>query len=506
MKKILLATFLSGFLCQGVFAKVSLPALFGNHMMLQQKAPVKIWGKADPGEKISINILKQSVSTKAGKDGKWTVWLKPLAASAPISMTIKGSNSITINDILVGDVWVASGQSNMEWRVNQSNNYEAEAKNANYPQIRLFHVINSIADTALDFVRGKWEVCTPQNVGTYTGVGYFFIRDMYQHYKVPMGLIEADWGATNAEAWTSVKALQDDPKSHYILDRWNKQVQARPQVLEKYKADFYAWKKTADELSAKGDSIPLPPRNGAGPGSKNAPGSIYNAVIAPMVGYTIKGIIWYQGEGNAYVGQAYPYRYMFATLITSWRKAWGQGNFPFIFVQLSSFKREPYWPVMRESQADALRLPNTGMAVSIDLGDSTNAHYKNKQDVGYRLQLAARHLAGETLEYSGPVYQKMSAENGGIRLYFDHANGMKTGDGGPLKGFTIAGEDGVFVPAEAKIDGKTIVVSNSKVSKPVAARYSYVGWPFYNLVNGDNLPASSFRTDTWETDGKMGVN
>lgn len=322
-----------------------------------------------------------------------------------------------------------------------------------------------------------------------------------------MGLIEADWGATNAEAWTSLKALQADPKSKYILDRWDRQVKGREAVLQKYKTDFYAWKKDADARMARGeDSIPLPPRNGAGPGSKNAPESIYNAVIAPLVGYTMKGVIWYQGEGNAYINQAYPYRYMFATLINSWRQAWGQGNFPFIFVQLASSKKEPYWPVMRESQASVISLPNTGMAVSQDLGDSTNAHYKDKQDVGYRLYLAARHLDGEKLEYSGPVYQKMSIEGSSIRLTFDHANGMKTSDGGPLRGFTVAGDDSVFVPAEAKIEGKTILVSSNKVSKPVAARYAYVGWPFYNLVNGDKLPASSFRTDTWETDGKLGPN
>jgi len=472
MKKILLAALLSGFVYQASFATVTMPSIFSDHMMLQEKAPVKLWGKADPGEKISISIGKQNISTTAGADGKWTAWLKPLAAGGPISMTVKGTNTLTINDILVGEVWLASGQSNMELRVNQCNNYEQEARDANYPQIRLFRVKNGVSHTPLDNVTGKWELCSPQNVGNYTAAGYYFTRDLYKKYNKPMGLIEADWGATNAQSWTPLDALQADPQSQYVLDDWKKLIAAHP----------------------------------VGQRPQNEPGVIYNADIAPLAGYTMKGVIWYQGEANAYIRVAYPYRYLFSTLITSWRKAWGQGNFPFIFVQLSSMGGHGYWPILRESQMKTLKLPNTGMAVSLDLGDSANAHYKNKQAVGYRLHLIARHMAGEKIEYSGPVYQKMSNDKNGLRLTFDHANGMKTTDGGPLRGFTIAGEDGTFVPAEAKIEGKTILVSSDKVSKPVAVRYGFVGWPYYNLANGDGLPASSFRTDTFETDGKMARN
>lgn len=471
MKKIFLAAVFAGLLNSG-FAAVSLPAMFSDHMVLQQKAPVKIWGKADPGEKISISILKQNLSVTAGTDGKWTAWLKPLSVGGPVSMTIKGSNTIIINDILIGDNWLASGQSNMELRVNQCNNYEQEAKAANYPQIRLFRVKNGVSNVPLDDVSGKWEICSPDNVGKYTAAGYYFTRDLYQHHKIPMGLIEADWGATNAQSWTPLDALQANPQCQYVIDDWKKLIAAHP----------------------------------VGQRPQNEPGVIYNYVIAPLAGFTLKGVIWYQGEANAYIRVAYPYRYLFSTLITSWRKAWGQGNFPFIFVQLSSMSGHPYWPILRESQMETLKLPNTGMAVSLDLGDSANAHYTNKQAVGYRLHLVARHLDGEKLEYSGPAFQKLSTENNGLRLTFDHAAGLKTSDGAALRGFTIAGEDGVFVPAEAKIEGKTIIVSSSKVSKPVAARYGFVGWPYYNLVNGDNLPASSFRTDTWETDGKLGPN
>ena len=441
-------------------------------MMLQEKAPVKLWGKADPGEKISISIGKQNVSTTAGTDGKWTAWLKPLTAGGPLSMTIKGSNTIAINDILVGDVWIASGQSNMELRVDQCNNYAEEARNANYPQIRLFRVKNGVSNIPLDDVTGHWELCSPENVGRYTAAGYYFTRDLYQHKKIPMGLIEADWGATNAQSWTPIAALEANPQCHYVIDDWKKLIAAHP----------------------------------VGQRPQNEPGVIYNYVIAPLAGYTMKGVIWYQGEANAYIRVAYPYRYLFPTLITSWRKAWGQGNFPFIFVQLSSMGGHGYWPILRESQKETLKLPHTGMAVSLDLGDSGNAHYTNKQAVGYRLQLIARHMDGEKIEYSGPDYQKMVQDKGGLRLTFGHAEGLKTSDGGPLRGFTIAGEDGNFVPAEAKIEGKTVLVSSDKVSKPVAVRYGFVGWPYYNMVNGDNLPASSFRTDTWETDGKMGRN
>jgi len=452
MKNLLVTCLLIVFISSGK-ATIILPPIIADHMVMQQNAPVKLWGNANAGEQVTISILQQTVVTHANSLGKWMVWLQPLSSSIPIEMKISGSNNILIKDILLGDVWLASGQSNMEWKVKQSTNADKEIKAADYPKIRLFIVRRGFSDTALSTIQGKWELCSPATAGNFSAVAYFFGRDLFLHNHIPLGMIEADWGGTNCQAWTPLKAIEENPRCQYILDNWKKVIDQYPSALQKYQHLLANWKSEAVAKKTKGDSVP-PPRAPSGRGSKEAPGSIYNGTIAPIAGYTIKGVIWYQGEANAYQYVAYPYRYLFPTLITAWRKEWGQGNFPFLFVQLSSLSKHPYWPVLRESQSETLNLTNTAMAVSLDVGDSMNAHYKNKQVIGHRLYLAAIHLiSNEQVEYSGPVYRQLTFEDKGLRVWFDHAKSLKTTDQAKISGFTIAGIDGNFITADAVIEG-----------------------------------------------------
>jgi len=484
------------FLIQMANAAVKLPPIISDHMVLQQNVPVRIWGIASPSEKISISIQNQNVNTEADANGKWQAWLKPMKSARNVSMTVTASNTIVVTDILIGEVWLASGQSNMEWKVRQSVNADEEAKNATYPEIRFFTARKGISEAPLEEIGGKWEICSPLTAGNFSAVAYFFGRDLYKQIKTPVGLIETSWGATRCEAWTPKEVIEKDPRLKYLLDNWSNFVNNYPTTLKNYEAAITKWRQDSAQRKSNGQTVPPPPRPVDNIFNKRAPGSIYNGTIAPLKNYTIRGVIWYQGENNAYQNEAYPYRYLFPTMITAWRDAFAQGDFPFLFVQLSALGNHPYWPVLRESQLETLRLINTGMAVSIDLGDSTDAHYKRKQPVGNRLSLIARHLVyGENIEYSGPVYRQMTTEGSKIRLWFGHSKGLKTSDGNAPAGFTVAGKDGVFVPGNAMIDGETVVVSNPQISNPVAVRYAFIDFPRCNLVNGNNLPASSFRTD-----------
>lgn len=477
-------------------AQVKLPPILSDHMVLQQNHPVRIWGTASPAERVSVFIQNQKIDTEADANGKWQVWVKPLKAARNVSLSVIASNTIVVKDILIGEVWLASGQSNMEWKVRQSVNPDEEANNANYPEIRFFTARKGISETPLEEIGGQWVICTPQTAANFSAVAYFFGRDLYQQIKTPIGLIETSWGATRCEAWTPKEVIEKDPRLKYASENWNKFVQNYPAVVKQYEVAMEKWKIDSAEKKAKGLSTSAPPRQPDNAFNKRAPGSIYNGTIAPLKNFTIRGVIWYQGENNAYQNEAFRYRYLFPAMITAWRKTWGQSDFPFLFVQLSSLGNHPYWPVLRESQLETLELVNTGMAVSMDLGDSTDAHYKRKQPVGKRLSFIARHLVyGEDIEYSGPVYRQMTNEGSAIRLWFDHAKGLKPSDRGELKEFTIAGKDGGFLPATAVIEGETILVSNSQIFNPVAVRYAFIDFCRGNLVNGADLPASSFRTD-----------
>jgi len=475
-------------------ADIVLPALISDNMVMQQNVPVHIWGKASPGEVVNISIVKQNLKVKTDDKGKWQTWLAPMKSASSQSMTITGTNTLIVKNILIGEVWIATGQSNMEWNVARTINAEEEIKNANYNNIRLFEVKKGISDTALTDLEGKWEICSSKNIGEFSAVAYYFGRGLHKNLSIPMGLIEADWSATACEPWTPLAAIKADPRLQYAFSDWERAESRLTERKKIYEADLAKWKAEAEQQKSRGIAPVAAPQAPASP--KTKPGVLFNAMIAPLSAYTIRGAIWYQGEGNAYEKVSFPYRYLFADMIQSWRDTWKQGDFPFLFVQLSTLFKHPYWPVLRESQTEMLKLKNTGMAVSIDVGDSTDAHYHNKQEVGRRLELVARNLVyNQDIEFSGPIFRQITFENNKTRVWFEHAKGLKSADGKPLTGFVLAGEDGKAFPAEAKIDGETILLSSAQVPKPAIVRYAFKDAPVVNLVNDANLPAVPFRTD-----------
>jgi sialate O-acetylesterase len=495
MKRILLFTLLAS--AAALQADVKLPAILSDHMLLQQQTPVRIWGWADPGEPVTVSFLGQKVSGKAGADGRWALFLKPLRAGQAGEMTVAGKNTITIQDVLVGEVWVGSGQSNMGFTMARVDRSEQEIAAANFPQIRLFSVKLQVADQPAEDTIGKWSLCAPDTVKTFSAVLFLFGREIHQTRKIPVGLINSSWGGTPAQSWTTRATLEADPALNFILDDWKVTLERYPAAKEKHDQLLAKWKETAAEARKAGKTPPQAPRPPAGPGHQNTPGGLYNAMISPIVNYAIRGAVWYQGEANASERHAAPYRRLFRTMIEDWRREWGIGAFPFGFVQLANYKSNGWWPLLRESQNETLNLINTGQAVTIDVGMANDIHPTNKQAVGHRLALWARTTVyGEKLEYSGPAYRTASTEDGKIRLWFDHTKGgLKTSDGGKPAGFIVAGKDGAFVPADAVIEGDTVVVSSGQVAEPAAVRYAWEDVPTCNLVNGEGLPASPFRTD-----------
>jgi sialate O-acetylesterase len=473
-------------------AAVKLPAVISDHMALQQGMPVRIWGTADPGETVKVDFEGQSVSVTAGANGKWTAWLRPLVAAGPLEMTV---NSQTIRDVLVGEVWLGSGQSNMEFRLATAVNHDEEIARADYPMIHLFQVKRAVSDQPLDDVTGSWQVCSPDSAKGFSAVEYFFGRHLHQNLHLPMGLIESDWGGTPAQSWTSRQAMESDPALKFVLDEWDGVLARYPAAKQQYDQRLEAWNQAAAAAKANGTTPPARPAAPPGPGHPNTPGGLYNAMIAPLVPYAIRGAIWYQGESNASEAHAYKYRRLFGAMIEDWRNRWDEGDFPFLFVQLANYKSNQWWPVLRESQTETLRLANTGMAVIVDIGESKDIHPKNKQDVGLRLALAARALTyHQPIEYSGPLFQSAAPEGGAMRVYFTHADGLHPASGSALQGFEVAGDDGRYVEAEARVEGATVVVSSAQVSAPSAVRYAWADDPVCNLVNQVGLPASPFRS------------
>jgi sialate O-acetylesterase len=488
-----------------VFADIKLPAIIGDNMVLQQGEKVAIWGWADPGEEVMVGVSWHSMkwAVTANKDGKWSFKMTSPKVGGPYEMTLTGKNSITIKNILVGEVWVASGQSNMQWTVSNSANAEQEIAEANYPKIRLFYVTRKVADEPQSDCEGSWVECSPETVPDFSAVAYFFGRELYKQLDVPVGLIHTSWGGTPAEAWTRREVLKAMPECAPILKRYADAVANYPNAKEEYEQKLAEWKEAAAKAKADGINPPRRPGEPFGPGHPHSPAGLYNAMIAPLIPYGIAGAIWYQGESNA--GRAYQYRTLFPAMIKNWRKDWGLGQFPFLFVQLANFmktKPEPgdsAWAELREAQSMTLALPNTGMAVIIDIGEADNIHPKNKQDVGKRLALwALANTYDKKLVYSGPIYKSMKVDGNSIVLSFDHVGGGLIAKGGDeLKGFAIAGADKKFVWADAKIEGDTVVVSSNEVSEPVTVRYAWADNPVCNLYNIEELPASPFRTDDW---------
>jgi sialate O-acetylesterase len=638
-------------------AEVHVPSMIGDNMVLQQGPRARIWGTAQAAERIKATFVGQTMHAIADSQGRWQMFLGPVKAGGPYVLTISGSNTLTFNNVLVGDVWICSGQSNMEWPlVDATGGAEAIAQ-ANYPEIHLFTVQKNTATSPLEDVKGRWVVTTPDQVQQFSAVGYFFGRELYQRLKRPVGLIHTSWGGTPAEAWTSYNALASIPDLKPILDRYQKSLETLPQRHQDYERALATWEQTnlyvdpgnqgevlgyadpalkaADwnqmklpqffetaglridgavwfrkdidlpaswtgkdlllnltaiddfdvtyfngtRVGSTGNETPnsyLTPRRYSIPGSlvqagrnviavrvfdrageggfgrtdlmslsavgsketeaislgglwsykvelelepkkpdygsrperpgptnQNSPSVLYNAMIAPLTPYAIRGAIWYQGESNA--GRAYQYRALFPTMIRDWRTAWAQRDFPFYFVQLPNWRSataEPGdsdWAELREAQMMTLRTPQTGMAVSIDLGDMNELHPRNKFDVGKRLAAwALAETYHQKVEPTGPLYYSFSVQADMIRVKFKHVGGgLKTPDGEPLKGFAIAGADHKFVWADARIRGDSVIVWSKDIAHPVAVRYAWADNPVCNLYNQAGLPASPFRTDDW---------
>jgi len=523
-------------------AEVKVPSIFGDHMILQQGATLPIWGVADVGEKVTVTVGGKTANTTADVSGKWRVNLPALPVTdAPLTMTIAGKNTLTFQDVLVGEVWFASGQSNMGFSLKSAHNAATVIPEANDPQLRFFHVGGPPGLEPSDALAvGKWELVTPTTAPSFSAVAYFFARELRAKLNHPVAILQSAWGGTSAEAWTPIDAIQKDPALKSYADSYAKVKTAFPQasaelptkmdawhqeavLWEKEVGVIYnplltAWKAEADKAKAAGQTLPpLPqpsrPRPQQPPpawGGTGVPSVLYNGEVAPVVPYAIRGVIWYQGEANANAWASY--QPLLSALITGWRAHWGQGDFPFLFVQLPKYLYGPNWPQMREAQSKTLALPNTAMATIIDLGDPNNIHPIDKLDVGMRLALVARHAVyGEKdLVWTGPIYASMKAEGNAIRVNFTQTGGGLVIGSSPwtppnttpvpatsLLGFAVALDENHWFPAEAKIDGNTVLVSSDKVPNPVAVRYAWQHSPDCNLYNKEGLPTAPFRTDDW---------
>ncbi len=456
-------------------ADITMPALLADHMVIQRGLPVHIWGRAASGEAVTVTFRDATRTTTADSIGLWSVYLPPAEAGGPFDVTIRGSNSITLRDVLVGDVWVASGQSNMEFSVSEAVNAKTELAAASHPRIRLFHVNNKVASYPLADVDAKpWTVCSPETVSDFSAVAYFFGRHLQEKLGVPIGLIESSWGGTPADAWTSLRGISADASLMPVFAEWARMNDNAAVHQLRREKQLSQWREATERAKAEGKEPPGFPWE---PNIDHSwsPAGLFNAMIAPLTRYPIRGAIWYQGESNASRERALLYARLFGAMIQDWRRAWGQGDFPFLFVQLANFKTGPdaKWPELREAQRQTLALINTGMAVAIDIGNPDDIHPKNKQDVGLRLALAARAITyGEKIAYAGPLYHQATPEAAAIRVWFDHTGTGLTAKGGAVRGFEIAGADHRFVAAEARIDGSTVVVSNPSVAQPAHVRYA----------------------------------
>jgi sialate O-acetylesterase len=479
------AALAAAFAATAARADVKLPAIFGPHMVLQRDAEDKVWGTADPGEEVTVKIADQTKTAKAGDDGAWSVKLDPLPAGGPHTMTVSGKNAITYDDVLVGEVWLCSGQSNMQWGVGGERDADLAIATAKYPNIRLITVPNVGTQEPQSTFRGEWQPCSPQTVPGFSAVGYEFGRTLHQYLDVPVGLINDSWGGSAAESWVRRDILEKDETYKDLIASWEERE-------KQYEG--------AEEGSQERRGLENQMRGNF------RPGNIYNGVLKPTIGYGIRGVIWYQGESNA--GRAYQYRDLFPLMIQSWRDEWGIGDFPFYWVQLADFqaeKAEPAesaWAELREAQTMTLdKLPRTGQAVIIDLGEGRDIHPRNKLDVAKRLaRLALAEVYGEDIVHQSPRYKGMEVKDGKAIVTFDHVGpgGLYAFDKEELDGFTVAGEDKVFHNAKAKIVAEDKVeVWSDDVKEPVAVRYAWADNPVVNLYNRAGLPATPFRTDDW---------
>jgi sialate O-acetylesterase len=493
-------------------AQIKLPALVSDNMVLQQNSNINLWGWAAPNEKISIQLewQKTPLETTADKDGNWILSAKtPQGSEKAYTIILEGTNKITLHNILIGEVWLCSGQSNMFFTVGREEknwktgvlNYQEEVKNANYPNIRLFTVATDASQKPLNDVKGNWQVCSPNTIDKFSAVGYFFGRELLQKLNIPIGLISSSWGGTKAESWTSQQVLEENANFIPILERNAAKEKTYNTDLATYYSTIRKQQLESNKDSELAKTIFKKPTKES---MNKEPFVLYNAMVHPLINYTIKGAIWYQGESNA--ERAFQYRSLFPAMVKNWRADWKQGDFPFYYVQIAPHNSQN--AEIREAQLFSLKtIPNTGMVVTTDIGDAKNIHPIDKQTVGKRLALIARAKTynESSLVYSGPIYNHMKANKKNIQIYFDYANSGLIMKGEQLKEFEIAGKDHVFYPADAVLKANTVVVSSSKVKNPIAVRFAWKAVPEPNLFNAENLPASPFRTDDWpqKTDNEL---
>jgi len=512
-------------------ADVTLAPLFTDRAVLQRDKIVPIWGRADAGEKVTVTFAGQRKEATPAPDGRWLVQFDPLVASTQgTDLTVAGKNTLTLRDVVVGEVWLCSGQSNMEWPVSRAADAAREIAAASFPLIRHVRIEHVVTESPAESVpTSGWLAATPETVGGFTAVGYFFARDLWQKLGVPIGIVHSSWGGTPVESWLSPAAHASDPAFAVVSERWQKTVADFPPAKAAYETRLVEWQRgdaaakiapapkvpaapSKAKSKAKGKAEPMSayaewlranprPRAPRGPGDPWTPSGLFNGMINPLLPYALRGTLWYQGESNA--ERAAEYHALFTAMITAWRAHFGQGDFPFFWVSLANYdvpsdptKRS--YAFLREAQTKALALPNTGQTLAIDIGDPKDIHPVNKQEVGRRLALLARNrVYSMTGDDTGPTLAGATREGATLRLRFTHASGGLVAHEKPVQSLEIAGADRVFHAADARIDRDTLIVSSPKVREPVAVRYAWTNAPEANLYNGAGLPAVPFRTDAW---------
>ncbi len=476
---------------------------FQDHAVLQRDKPLPVWGRADPGERVTVAFKGQSVGTTAGADGHWMVYLEPVEASAePAELTITGKNTVTIRDVLVGEVWLASGQSNMEWPVARSADAEKEIAAARFPLIREFNAARTSVMEPAHTVAGAWKICSPESAGDFSAVAYHFARSLHRRLGVPVGIVNSTWGGTAIEAWLDRFTLQGTAAWPAVDARWQESLAEFEERKVNHPLEMAAWREAEEKARTAGTPNPLPwPRAPVGPGTPYAPAGLFNGMIAPLQPFALRGVIWYQGESNW--RRPDEYAGLFPAMIRAWRAHWNDDRLPFLFVQLAGYQvpDDPSgrgWAWLREAQAAALALPATGMAVAIDIGEPKDIHPRNKQEVGRRLALLARtgvyELPGDA---HGPVFASVQREGAALRVRFRHVADGLTAEKKPPQALEVAGADRKFYPATGRIERDTLVVSAPEVREPVAVRYAWSNHPEANLFGGNGLPVAPFRSDAW---------
>ena len=480
-------------------AEVTLPSVLADHMVLQRDRPVHLWGKAGPGEQVRVGFREHQASTAADMLGRWSLYLPAADAGGPFTLTIQGKNRIEFTDVLVGDLWLASGQSNMEFPMANNppwmdgvQNFQSEIAAADHPKLRIFKVKTNTSGSPMDDLTAQqtWTACTPGTVTDFSAVAYFFGRELLEREKVPIGLIESNVGGTPAEAWTSLDALTSDSSLMPVFAARAHMMDQQAKVLLQQKAE----KVEIEQAKVEGKA-PIQPPWRPDPATWE-PAALFNAMIAPLTPLPLRGVIWYQGESNTDPARAPIYAHLFQTMIHDWREHWAQGDFPFLYVQIANFSSVDDWPAVREAQRQTLAVAETGMAVTIDIGNAAKIHPTDKQNVGHRLALWARAISyGERIEDSGPLFRQAVPEGTRMQVSFDHAGNGLVAKGGALRGFEVAGADMKFVPAVAMIVGDGVQASSTSVPMPAYVRYGWAAAPECNLYNVEGLPASPFTSE-----------